>query len=213
MEPGFGRLGDIWDWFSPVSAPKDPWRRVGREVGIGAGCRRSGRVKPRMSQVFCGLPQVSLSEIAVQLAPKTLAAPSKSERTFTTGFPLKSHVSGWTCDVISGALQTSCNISQGAGHSVGLHSALDARAQTLATAIPTSRIIVNQAHTFATGGSFTNGMPFSLSMGCGTWGGNSVNENVNYRHFLQSTKIIREIPSREPKVEDIFDGYWSLAGK
>jgi sulfoacetaldehyde dehydrogenase len=56
-------------------------------------------------------------------------------------------------------------------------------------------------------------MPFSLSMGCGTWGGNSVNENVNYRHFLQSTKIIREIPSREPKVEDIFDGYWSLAGK
>lgn len=102
---------------------------------------------------------------------------------------------------------------QGAGHSVGLHSALDARAHALATAIPTSRIIVNQAHTFATGGSFTNGMPFSLSMGCGTWGGNSVNENVNYRHFLQSTKIIREIPSREPKVEDIFDGYWSLAGK
>jgi sulfoacetaldehyde dehydrogenase len=102
---------------------------------------------------------------------------------------------------------------QGAGHSVGLHSALDERAYTLATAIPTSRIIVNQAHTFATGGSFTNGMPFSLSMGCGTWGGNSVNENVNYRHFLQSTKIIREISSREPKLEDIFDGYWSLAGK
>jgi sulfoacetaldehyde dehydrogenase len=96
---------------------------------------------------------------------------------------------------------------------VGLHSALDERAYTLAMAIPTSRIIVNQAHTFATGGSFTNGMPFSLSMGCGTWGGNSVNENVNYRHFLQSTKIIREISSREPKLEDIFDGYWSLAGK
>jgi sulfoacetaldehyde dehydrogenase len=107
----------------------------------------------------------------------------------------------------------SIQMYQGAGHSVGLHSALDARAHALATAIPTSRIIVNQAHTFATGGSFTNGMPFSLSMGCGTWGGNSVNENVNYRHFLQSTKIIREIPSREPKVEDIFDGYWSLAGK
>ena len=107
----------------------------------------------------------------------------------------------------------SIQVYQGAGHSVGLHSALDARAHTLATAIPTSRIIVNQAHTFATGGSFTNGMPFSLSMGCGTWGGNSVNENVNYRHFLQSTKIIREIPSREPKVEDIFDGYWRLAGR
>ncbi len=102
---------------------------------------------------------------------------------------------------------------QGAGHSVGLHTAEDARAHELALAIPTSRVIVNQAHTFATGGSFTNGMPFSLSMGCGTWGGNSVNDNVNYRHFLQSTKIIREIPAREPAVEDIFAEYWDAAGK
>ncbi|MEM6373477.1 MAG: aldehyde dehydrogenase family protein [Pseudomonadota bacterium] len=102
---------------------------------------------------------------------------------------------------------------QGAGHSVGLHSSRDDRAHTLATAIPTSRVIVNQAHTFATGGSFTNGMPFSLSMGCGTWGGNSVNENVNYRHFLQSTKIIREIPAREPALDDIFADYWDVAGR
>ena len=104
-------------------------------------------------------------------------------------------------------------LHQGAGHSVGLHSANPDRPMVLANAIPTSRVIVNQAHTFATGGSFTNGMPFSLSMGCGTWGGNSVNENVNYRHFMQSTKIIREIPSREPALEDIFDGYWAAAGK
>ena len=102
---------------------------------------------------------------------------------------------------------------QGAGHSVGLHTTTDDRPMTLARAIPTSRVIVNQAHTFATGGSFTNGMPFSLSMGCGTWGGNSVNENVNHRHFLQSTKIIREIPSREPQLDEIFGDYWSAAGQ
>ena len=102
---------------------------------------------------------------------------------------------------------------QGAGHSVGLHSADADRPMVLANAIPTSRVIVNQAHTFATGGSFNNGMPFSLSMGCGTWGGNSVNDNVNYRHFMQSTKIVREIPAVEPSVEDIFDGYWAEAGK
>jgi len=102
---------------------------------------------------------------------------------------------------------------QGAGHSVGLHSSQDQRAHILATQIPTSRVIVNQAHTFATGGSFTNGMPFSLSMGCGTWGGNSVNDNVNYRQFMQSTKIIREIPSREPSLDDIFADYWSVAGQ
>ena len=111
------------------------------------------------------------------------------------------------------AVTRDIQLYQGAGHSVGLHSAIDARAHTLATAVPTSRVIVNQAHTFATGGSFTNGMPFSLSMGCGTWGGNSVNENVNYRHFLQSTKIIREIPAREPSLDDIFEDYWGVAGR
>jgi len=104
-------------------------------------------------------------------------------------------------------------LHQGAGHSVGLHSTDAERPMVLATAIPTSRVIVNQAHTFATGGSFTNGMPFSLSMGCGTWGGNSVNENVNFRHFMQSTKIIREIPAREPSLEEIFATYWSEAGQ
>lgn len=59
---------------------------------------------------------------------------------------------------------------QGAGHSVGLHTTIDDRPVRLAHNIPTSRVIVNQPHTFATGGSFTNGMPFSLSMGCGSWG-------------------------------------------
>ena len=56
-------------------------------------------------------------------------------------------------------------------------------------------------------------MPFSLSMGCGTWGGNSVNDNVNYRNFLQSTKIVREIPANEPALEDIFGTYWEETGK
>ncbi|WP_415400609.1 acylating sulfoacetaldehyde dehydrogenase [Tateyamaria sp. SN3-11] len=102
---------------------------------------------------------------------------------------------------------------QGAGHSVGLHSTNPDRQMQLATTIPTSRVIVNQAHTFATGGAFTNGMPFSLSMGCGAWGGNAVDDNVHWKHFLQTTRIVREIPAREPALEDIFGAYWQEAGK
>ena len=102
---------------------------------------------------------------------------------------------------------------QGAGHSVGIHSSDDTRPITLANAIPTCRVIVNQAHTFATGGSFTNGMPFSLSMGCGSWGGNSIDDNLHWKHFLQTTKIVREIPAREPAVEDIFADYWAVSGQ
>ena len=107
------------------------------------------------------------------------------------------------------ALTHEIQMHQGAGHSVGLHSTEEARALTLAKAIPTCRVIVNQAHCFATGGAFNNGMPFSLSMGCGSWGGNSIDDNLHWKHFLQTTKIVREIPAREPSVEDIFADYWA----
>ncbi len=111
------------------------------------------------------------------------------------------------------AITRAVQLHQGAGHSVGIHTTTADRPLVLANAIPTSRIIVNQAHTFATGGSFTNGMPFSLSMGCGSWGGNAIDTNLHWRHFMQSTKIVREIPANEPPLDEIFGEYWKEAGK
>ena len=73
--------------------------------------------------------------------------------------------------------------------------------------MPVARVIVNQAHCIATGGSFDNGLPFSLSMGCGTWGRNSFSDNMNYRHFLNITRIARPIPERVPAESEIFGAY------
>jgi sulfoacetaldehyde dehydrogenase len=83
---------------------------------------------------------------------------------------------------------------QGAGHSVGIHTADDRRPTLLGLSLPVSRVIVNQAHCFATGGSFDNGLPFSLSMGCGTWGKNNFSDNMNYRHYMNITRIAVKIP-------------------
>ncbi len=102
---------------------------------------------------------------------------------------------------------------QGAGHSLGLHSKDDARARQLAMDARTCRVIVNQAHCFATGGFFNNGMPFSLSMGCGSWGGNSIDENLNWSHFVNQVNIVRVIPERKPELEEIFGDYWEAFGK
>ena len=99
---------------------------------------------------------------------------------------------------------------QGAGHSIGLHSARGDRARALGLALPVCRVIVNQAHCFATGGSYDNALPFSLSMGCGTWGGNSISDNLNYRHFLNITRVVFPLPAeavREPSEEDLFGAY------
>lgn len=102
---------------------------------------------------------------------------------------------------------------QGAGHSVSLHSENAERALELGLWMPVSRVIVNQAHAVATGGSFDNGLPFSLSMGCGTWGRNNFSENMNYRHYMNVTRIARPIPERVPSEEDIFGSYFSKYGR
>ncbi len=100
----------------------------------------------------------------------------------------------------------------GKGHSVGLHSQNPQRALQLGLELPVCRVIVNQAHCFATGGAFDNGLPFSLSMGCGTWGGNNISDNMNYRHFLNTTRISTTIPPDRPDLDDIFGDYWRKFG-
>jgi len=104
---------------------------------------------------------------------------------------------------------------QGAGHSIGLHTRTADRARELGLTLPVSRVIVNQAHCFATGGSFDNALPFSLSMGCGTWGGNGISDNVGYRHFLNITRVVRPFaPERiyEPTEDELFGRYRAKHG-
>ena len=99
---------------------------------------------------------------------------------------------------------------QGAGHSIGLHTRKPERALSLGHALPVCRVIVNQAHCFATGGSFDNALPFSLSMGCGTWGRNSISDNLNYRHFLNITRVVHPLAAsmtHEPTDEELFGDY------
>jgi sulfoacetaldehyde dehydrogenase len=101
---------------------------------------------------------------------------------------------------------------QGAGHSVGLHTTLPERALVLGQQLPVARVILNQAHCIATGGSFDNGLPFSLSMGCGTWGGNNFSDNMNYRHYLNITRVSRPIPERVPSEREIFGSFFDKYG-
>jgi sulfoacetaldehyde dehydrogenase len=102
---------------------------------------------------------------------------------------------------------------QGAGHSVGLHTRRPERGVQLGQRLPVSRVIVNQAHCIATGGSFDNGLPFSLSMGCGTWGRNSFSDNLNYRHYLNITRVSRPIAEQVPSDEQIFGAFFGKYGR
>jgi sulfoacetaldehyde dehydrogenase len=97
---------------------------------------------------------------------------------------------------------------QGKGHSISIHTSVADRPLNMGLEMPVCRVIVNQIHCYATGGNFDNGLPFSLSMGCGSWGENSISDNMNYKHYLNTTRVVRTIPVNEPTEEEIFGEYW-----
>ena len=102
---------------------------------------------------------------------------------------------------------------QGKGHSCGIHTTDLEHARELARDIDVVRVLVNQAHTFGNGGGFDNGLPFTLSMGCGTWQGNSISDNLNWRCFINVTHLVTTIPEDKPSEEALFGAYWAKYGK
>lgn len=102
---------------------------------------------------------------------------------------------------------------QGLGHSCGIHTADESQAMRLAEEIDVARVLVNQAHSTGNGGAFDNGLNFTLTMGAGTWAGNSISENLSYRHFLNTTRLARVIPAVVPTEESLWGEYWDKVGR
>ena len=101
----------------------------------------------------------------------------------------------------------------GRGHSCGIHSTNEDHILELSTRVNISRIMVNQPQSLGNSGNFANGMPFTLTLGCGTWGGNITTENLNWKHFMNVTWVSKPIDPVVPKEEDIFGAVWSTYGK
>lgn len=102
---------------------------------------------------------------------------------------------------------------QGAGHSCGIHTQRPERAHTVAKRLRVARVLVNQAHCFGTGGSFNNGLGFTLTMGAGTWAGNSVSSNLSYRDFLNITRLATVVEERVPNEQELFGPYLAANGQ
>ena len=96
----------------------------------------------------------------------------------------------------------------GKGHSVGIYSFNEEHIHKLALMAPVSRIMVRQPQSKANAGSFTNGMPMTSSLGCGTWGGNIVSENVHLKHYLNTTWVSSPIPEDKPSDAELFGEFY-----
>ena len=101
----------------------------------------------------------------------------------------------------------------GSGHSCGIHTNNEDHILELALRAKVSRMMVNQAHSLGNSGNYNNGMPFTLTLGCGTWGGNITTENLNWKHFMNVTWVSKPIAPVVPNEEIIFGEVWDKFGK
>ncbi|NHN48076.1 aldehyde dehydrogenase family protein [Halostella sp. JP-L12] len=102
---------------------------------------------------------------------------------------------------------------EGSGHSCGLHTTTDEHVDKIGEEIDVCRILINQPQCYGNGGNFNNGLDFTLSMGAGTWGGNQLDENLTYTHFLNITTVSETIEEEVPSEEDLLGSYHEKYGK
>jgi len=93
---------------------------------------------------------------------------------------------------------------QGSGHSCGIHTKDADRAIEFALKTYTSRVMVRQPQCLANSGAWTNGMPMTLSLGCGTWGGNISSDNITWKKLLNITWVSFPIENTQPTDEELF---------
>jgi len=93
---------------------------------------------------------------------------------------------------------------QGAGHSCGIHSFDENHIMRLCLNTKTSRVMIRQPQVYGNSGDWCNGMPFTVTLACGIWGGNIVSENIVMKHYINTTWVSYPIESKVPTDEKLF---------
>ena len=80
-------------------------------------------------------------------------------------------------------------IIEGAGHSAAIHSNNHEHIEAAGIALPISRLVVNEPSSTTAGGSLYNGFAPTTTLGCGSWGNNSISENLDYMHLINISRV------------------------
>ena len=83
---------------------------------------------------------------------------------------------------------------EGKGHSVAFHSDSEEHILHVGEELCVSRFVINQISASSAGGSFYNGLAPTNTLGCGSWGHNSISENLDYKHLMNISRIARYMP-------------------
>ncbi|MBR0126799.1 MAG: aldehyde dehydrogenase family protein [Firmicutes bacterium] len=90
----------------------------------------------------------------------------------------------------------------GKGHSVSFHSDSEEHIAKIGESLCVSRFVINQCSSNSTGGSYFNGLNPTNTLGCGSWGHNSISENLNYTHLMNVSRIARFMPNNHVPTDE-----------
>lgn len=94
---------------------------------------------------------------------------------------------------------------EGRGHSVAIHSNNQEHIEAAAEVLPVSRFLINQICSTNNGGSLYNSLSATTTLGCGSWGGNTISENLSWRHLFNVSRIATVRPGAvAPTDEEIW---------
>ncbi len=94
---------------------------------------------------------------------------------------------------------------EGKGHSVCIHSDNRSHIEYAADRLPVSRFLIGQICATSNGGSFFNSLAATTTLGCGSWGNNSISENLSWKHLINISRIAYVKPgSRMPSDAEIW---------
>ena len=83
---------------------------------------------------------------------------------------------------------------EGAGHTASIHTNDEAAVIEYAHAVKVSRVLVNQPSSFSSGGSRVNSLTPTTTLGCGSWGGNAVTDNISAANLLNIKRVAFKLP-------------------
>jgi len=93
----------------------------------------------------------------------------------------------------------------GKGHSVSFHTNSEEHIAKVAESLCVSRFVINQCSANSAGGSYFNGLNPTNTLGCGSWGHNSISENLNYTHLMNVSRVARFMPDNyDPSEEELW---------
>src|SRR5437660_848787 len=88
----------------------------------------------------------------------------------------------------------------GMGHTAGIHTRSREKATAFGTEMPASRVVVNTPTTHGAIG-FSTALPPSMTLGCGSWGGNVTSDHISPWHLMDIKRVAfetRPVPSKRP---------------